>query len=260
MRNSQPLADRSVSMDERSWWDLWNGSYRAKDNNDAISRELFERAAAVINRMSPAEGGRVLEVACGAGALSRMLTYSSYHGLDMSPAAIEIARQKAKSIPQTVGASPPTYEVADFHSWPVPPDPFDVVVCADAIEGFRDQRAALRKMAQSLGPGGTLLLAAINRFVYRRIRRTTTSPLECGPVSHWLSSRELNKLIKSAGLTIERSWTIMPRGNCGILRLINARRLNQVFGPRCEALLRRLKERVGLGQYRVVIARKESKV
>jgi len=247
-------------MDERSWWDLWNRSYRAKDNNDTISSELFECAAAVISRMSQAEGGRVLEVACGAGALSRLLTYSSYHGLDMSPVAIEIARQKAKSIPQTVGASPPNYEVADFVSWPVPPNPFDVVVCVDAIVCFRDQPLAMRKMAQSLRPEGRLLLTAINKFVYRRIRRTSTAPLASGPVSHWLSSRELNELIKSAGFTIERSWTIMPRGNCGILRVINAHRLNQVFGPRCEALLRRLKERVGLGQYRVVIARKESRV
>jgi len=29
-----------------------------------------------------------------------------------------------------------------------------------------------------------------------------------------------------------------------------------VFGSRCAAVLRRLKERVGLGQYRVIIARK----
>jgi len=246
-------------MDERTWWDFWNKSYRTRDNNDAVSSELFERAAAVINELTQTEGCRVLEVACGAGALSRLLTYSSYHGLDISPAAIEIARQKAKSIQQSKGASPPTYEVADFHDWPLPPDPFEVVVCVDAIMCFRDQRLAIRKMAQSLRPEGRLVLTAINPFVYQRIRRTPTTPLQSGPVSHWLSGRELHALIKSAGLTIELSWTIMPRGNRGILRLINAHRLNRAFGPRCEAAFQRLKERVGLGQYRVVIARKEGR-
>ena len=254
------IPDRSRDMDEKSWWDLWNSSYRTKDNNDAVSSELFERAAAVVNTMTQTAGCRVLEVACGAGALSRFLTYSSYHGLDISPAAIEIARQKAKTIQQSTGVPPPTYEAADFHDWPLPPDPFDVVVCVDAIMCFRDQQLALRKMAQGLRPGGTLVLTAINPFVYNRIRRTATTPIQSGPVSRWLSGGELHAMIKSVGLAIERSWTIMPRGNRGILRLINSSRLNQAFGPRFEAVLRRLKERVGLGQYRVIVARKDSGV
>jgi hypothetical protein len=80
--------------------------------------------------------------------------------------------------------------------------------------------------------------------------------LENGPVSHWLSRRELHGLIQQAGLTMERSYTIMPRGNMGLLRIINSSRLNEVFGPRAAAMFRRLKEWAGLGQYRVVIARK----
>jgi hypothetical protein len=116
----------------------------------------------------------------------------------------------------------------------------------------------MRKMAQSLRPGGRLVVTAINPFVYNRIRRTPTVRLESGPVNYWLSGRELHELIKSAGLTIERSWTIMPRGECGILRIVNSRHLNQAFGSRFEAVLRRVKERVGFGQYRVVIARKNA--
>jgi SAM-dependent methyltransferase len=247
-------------MDERAWWDLWNTSHRTKEHNDPVSSELFERAAAVVNAFTQPTGGRVLEVACGAGALSRLLRYSSYHGLDISPAAIEIARQKAKSIQSSGGASRPTYEVADFHDWPLPLDPFDVVVCVDAFVCFRDQPLAIRKIAESLRPEGRLLLTVVNKFVYERIRRTATAPLASGPVCHWLSVRELHALIESAGLTIERSWTIMPRGNGGVLRLVNSRRLNQAFGRRFEAVLRRLKERVGFGQYLVVTARKEGGV
>jgi hypothetical protein len=80
--------------------------------------------------------------------------------------------------------------------------------------------------------------------------------LENGPVSHWLSRRELHGLIRRAGLSIERSYTIMPRGNMGLLRIVNSSRLNEAFGPRCAAMFRRVKESAGLGQYRVVIARK----
>jgi ubiquinone/menaquinone biosynthesis C-methylase UbiE len=243
-------------MDERQWWDFWNTSYRAADDLDAIAGELFTRAAAEINAITAKGDCRVLEIACGSGAFSRLLTYSTYHGIDISPAAIDIARRKAGSIARPHGSASPTFDAVDFHDWPLPPHNFDVTVCIDAISSIRDQQLALEKMARSLGVSGKLVLTTINRFVYERIRRTQSQPLASGPVSHWLTRSELHALVRSAGLTIERCYTIMPRGNRGILRVINSWRLNQAFGPRVEVLFRRLKERAGLGQYFVVVARK----
>jgi 2-polyprenyl-3-methyl-5-hydroxy-6-metoxy-1,4-benzoquinol methylase len=244
-------------MDEKSWWDLWNTSHRTKDNNDEVSSELFARAAAVINERTQTGNCRMLEIACGAGSLSRMLVYSSYHGLDLSPAAIDLARQKSQQIAPTAGASPPTYETADFHDTSLPTQPFDVIVCVDAIAYFRDQQFCFKKIARSLRTGGCLVLTTVNPFVYDRIQRTKWVRLESGPVSHYLSRGELHALIKKAGLKIEHSYTIMPRGNLGILRIANSRRLNEMLGPRFAAFLRRLKEYLGLGQYRVVVARKQ---
>lgn len=246
-------------MDERTWWDLWNTSYRAEDNKDVTSSELFDHVSAVINRLTQKEGGRILEVACGTGTLSRGLAFVSYHGLDISAAAIEIARQKTQLIRLPPGTNHPTYEPADFHEWPLPAEPFDMVLCVDAVSCFRDQAYVLRKIAQGLHPGGVLVMTTVNPFVYRRIRKIGGVRLENGPVSHWLSPGELHGLIKQAGLTLERSYTIMPRGNAGILRLVNSRRLNQVVGTRGAVALRRLKEKIGLGQYRVVVARKNGR-
>ncbi|MGA8223706.1 MAG: class I SAM-dependent methyltransferase [Candidatus Acidiferrales bacterium] len=243
-------------MDEKSWWDLWNTSHRTKENNDEVSSELFARAAVVINEITQSKSCRMLEVACGAGALSRKLVYSSYQGLDISPAAIELARQKSERISPPAGAGFPTYQVADFHDTPVPEQPFDIIVCVDAISCVRDQQLCMNKMAQSLRTGGHLVLTTVSPFVYNRIQRTQTVRLESGPVSHWLSRGELQTLIKRAGLKIERSYTIMPRGNLGILRIVNSWRLNSMLGPRAAPILKRLKEHLGLGQYRVVIARK----
>jgi 2-polyprenyl-3-methyl-5-hydroxy-6-metoxy-1,4-benzoquinol methylase len=250
--------DRSRDMDEKSWWDLWNTSHRTKDDNDAISSELFARAAAIINEMTRSGTWRVLEIACGAGSLSRKLVYSSYHGLDLSPAAIDLARKKSLQMPPPAGASPPTYDVADFHEWPLLTYSLDLVVCVDAIAYFRDQKFVIEKIAQSLRPQGKLVLTTINPFVYQRIRRTKWVRLESGPVDYWLSRSALHTLLKQAGFRIERSFTIMPRGELGILRVTNSRKLNESFGPRVASVLRQLKEHVGLGQYRVVVARKES--
>jgi 2-polyprenyl-3-methyl-5-hydroxy-6-metoxy-1,4-benzoquinol methylase len=244
-------------MDEKSWWDLWNTSHRTKDNNDAVSSELFTRAAGAINGLTRNENCSVLEIACGTGALSRLLRCSSYHGLDISPAAIEVARQKSASVLLPPGASAPTYEAADFHEWPLPAQPFDVAICIDAISSIRDQPVAMRKIAQSLRTGGHLVLTTINRYVYDRIQRTSVVRLESGPVSHWLSRAELRSLVVEAGLTIERFTTIMPRGELGILRWTNSAHLNESFGPGVAVVLRRLKERAGLGQYSLVVARKD---
>jgi 2-polyprenyl-3-methyl-5-hydroxy-6-metoxy-1,4-benzoquinol methylase len=245
---------RVLDMDEKSWWDFWNTSYRAVDDKDVTSTELFTRVTAVISEVAEPVSPRVLEIACGSGTLSRRLSYSSYHGLDISPAAIDIARQRAMDTPRSGHASTPSYEACDFHDWPLPREPFDLVLCVDAISCFRDQPLIVRKMADSLRDSGRLVLTTINPFVYNRIKRTNANPIQDGPVSHWLSSGELHRLIGSAGLTIERSYTIMPRGNRGLLRIINSPRLNRVFGPRAESVLRMLKERVGLGQYRVLVA------
>jgi 2-polyprenyl-3-methyl-5-hydroxy-6-metoxy-1,4-benzoquinol methylase len=254
------IRDSAAELDERQWWDLWNTSYRALDNFDEISNELFTRTAAVVNEITRGRPSRVLEVGCGTGTLSRMLEFTAYHGLDISPAAIAIAKETSQRIPAPDVASIAVYEAVDFHEWAAPPESFDVVVCVDAVAYFRDQRFSLAKMAKSLRNAGVLVLTTINPFVYHRIRRTTKSPLREGSVSRWLTRGELHALICSAGLTIQRSGTIMPRGNRGILRVLNARRLNEAFGPGAAASLRRMKEKVGLGQYRLVVARKESTV
>lgn len=254
MPTNTAVIDRSREMDERSWWDLWNKSYRAKNENDPISGELFARSAAAVNAITRDGNGRVLEIACGTGTLSRMLVYSSYHGLDISPAAIEVARQRSESFP--AGCDPPIYEAADFHKWPLPHEKFDVAVCVDAISSIRDQLIAMKKIAQSLRSSGCLVLTTINRFVYERIQRTSTVRLESGPVSRWLYRNELNSLIRQAGFAIERSETIMPRGTLGILRIINSPRLNGMFGMRFAPVLRRMKEYAGFGQYSLVVARK----
>ncbi len=252
---SLPFHDRSKEMDEKSWWDLWNTSYRSEDTLDPTSTELFEHVTALIDA-SPND--RILEVACGTGTLSRQIAFSSYHGLDISPAAIEVASAKAQQVVLRNGMQRPTYEVADFHDWPVPAGSFDSVVIVDAIACVRDQALTLRKIAQGLRKGGRVLLTTVNPFVYNRIRRAGGVRLENGPVSHWLTRSELHDLVRQAGLKLERSYTIMPRGEMGILRIINSRKLNHSFGPAVAQVLRRLKERVGLGQYRIVIARKDA--
>jgi len=248
--------NRAQDLDENKWWDLWNSTHRSEDNNDKTSNELFSHVSAIIRDFSHGHAKRILEVACGTGTLSRQIKFSSYHGLDVSSAAIAIGQCRAAALKCSSEACRPVYEVADIHHWLPPAQSFDLSVCVDAIAYFYDQKSALQMMAQAMVPSGRLVLTTINPFVYKRIRRTSRSPLKEGSVSRWLSRAKLHSLVSSAGLIVERSYTIMPRGNMGILRLVNARSLNFAFGSAGANALRRYKEQIGLGQYQVILARK----
>lgn len=248
--------DDAVREKEVGWWDFWNTTHRSSDSEtyDPVSSELFARTSAVVNELLPDGQGRALEIACGTGIFSRLIRCSRYHGLDISPAAIELARERAR----LAGDTTRTYEAADIHEWPAPSQPYDLAVCVDAVAYFSDQKFALEKIAASLHSGGRLVLTTINPFVYNRIKRTTDRPLREGLVSHWLSKGELHALIAASGFTLERSWTMMPRGNRGILRLINSRRIDAVAGSGGREALKSWREKTGLGQYRIVVARKKS--
>jgi len=245
--------DRSRNMEEKSWWDLWNTSYRSADAPDENSVGLFAHVVKLMRGIAP---GRILEIACGTGTVSRSLEFTSYHGLDISAAAINIAQQKGQDFKFPAQSAKASYEAADFHDWALPAEGFDTVLCVDAISCFRNQEIVIKKMAQALRTNGLLLLTTVNPIVYRRIRRVGGVKLENGPVSHWLPRRELHSLVLQAGLVIERSYTILPRGNMGFLRIVNSHKLNRILGPGFAACLRALKEQIGLGQYRVLIARK----
>jgi 2-polyprenyl-3-methyl-5-hydroxy-6-metoxy-1,4-benzoquinol methylase len=256
MPNSPAYVDNSWEMEEKSWWDHWNSSWRAGDLNDDISAELFGHVSSLIDEVSAGSLPRILEVACGTGILSRGLRFSHYHGLDLSGAAIEIASKKAESLSLPPGVSRPTYEAADFHDWTPPAEPFDVVMCVDAISCFRDQALVTKKLAKHVRSGGFVILTTINPFVWNHIRRPDGGKFQNGPVSHWLTKPELHGLVHAAELELKRSYTIMPRGTRGIFRLINSRHWERVVGKTGAKKLKKLKERAGLGQYRVVLARK----
>jgi 2-polyprenyl-3-methyl-5-hydroxy-6-metoxy-1,4-benzoquinol methylase len=249
---------KDLLANETDWWNFWNTSHRSKDGCDPTSTELFALVAAIVRSLNTGTAKRILEIGCGTGTLSRQLEFSSYQGLDVSPAAIAVAREKAALIAGSSSWNLPTYEVADVHTCTLPRGAFEIVICVDAVAYFYDQRFALKKMAECLTPGGRLVLTTINPFVYNRIRRTAQNPLKEGSISHWLTRNALHQLVSSAGLVAERSYTVMPRGNKGILRLINSPRLNAFFGPKSAAFLRRTKEKLGLGQYRVIVARHQA--
>jgi len=115
---------------------------------EAAARDLAERLS------GPA---RVLDLGCGDGTSAALLTEAGHevHGLDLSSAAIELARQRAPSA---------SFEVGSFLDAPLPAE-CDAVLAAGEVLGYAiDSRVnadslpvVLERISGALSPGGLLL-------------------------------------------------------------------------------------------------------
>lgn len=97
--------------------------------------------------------GELMDVGCGAGvtlALARQLGWSA-HGLEMDPAAVQVARDDGLDVQQG------GFErLGEFNA------AFDALVCSHVIEHVFDPVEMIRLMYAALRPGGILLLATPN--------------------------------------------------------------------------------------------------
>jgi ubiquinone/menaquinone biosynthesis C-methylase UbiE len=99
-------------------------------------------------------GGRVLDVACGTGIVTRLAAErvapdGVLGGVDVTPGMLTLARQLAASAPVHIE----WYE-ASAEAMPLPDDAFDVVFCQLGLMFMTDRRAALREIRRVLAPGG----------------------------------------------------------------------------------------------------------
>ena len=98
--------------------------------------------------------GRVLEVAIGTGRnLPCYPADVTITGIELSPAMLDIARQRAMSLGRDVDL-----REGDAEHLPFGEAAFDTVVCALSLCTIPSPVAALGEMRRVLGPGGRLLL------------------------------------------------------------------------------------------------------
>jgi SAM-dependent methyltransferase len=116
-----------------------------------VEQESFMLASEILDLARRAGIGpdvSVLDLCCGVAGPGRLFTRElgcRYLGVDLSPSAIEIARERAAGLPCR-------FEVAQIP--PLPPGRFDVVVLLETLLAFRDKEPLLREIAAALRPGG----------------------------------------------------------------------------------------------------------
>jgi ubiquinone/menaquinone biosynthesis C-methylase UbiE len=134
----------------RRYWDKHSGSY---DRQMAFAeRKLFGDSRQWVCGQAV---GDVLEVGVGTGLnLGGYPEDVSITGVDLSPAMLEHARQRAAASGRKV-----TLQVGDAHRLEFPDASFDTVVCTFSLCAIPDERRAIAEMWRVLRPGGQLRLA-----------------------------------------------------------------------------------------------------
>ncbi|GHF19583.1 class I SAM-dependent methyltransferase [Pseudolysinimonas yzui] len=163
--------------------------------------------------------GRVLDVATGTGRnFPHFPPSATVTGIDLSPAMLSVARQRAADLGRDVDLTH-----GDAEHLPFSDDSFDTVVCALSLCTIPDQVAAIGEMKRVLVPGGRLLL--IDHigsswppiFAWQWLLEQVTVRV----VGEHFTRRPL-KLVESAGFEIVE----VERLKAGTIERVHARKLS----------------------------------
>jgi SAM-dependent methyltransferase len=141
--------------------------------------------------------GRVLDVGAGYGFFLGALEKAGYeaHGIEISPHAVEQARQRTRGKVIEQGAEEP-FPFSDGH--------FDAVTLLDVIEHLKDYKATLESCRRVLKPGGKLFVITLNGHSLARPLLGKRWAWYQDPTHiHMFTPRMLREGLQGAGLVVE---------------------------------------------------------
>ncbi len=161
----------------------------------------------------------VLEVGCGGGLIAHELAQRQalIIGIDPSPNALEVAREKVRSSGLGQNAY---FELGYAESLPYADGSFSIIVCLDVLEHVSDLQATLKEIARVLAPGGIFVFDTINRTFLARLaliwigENISINGLTPGIHNYrrFIKPNELRNALTANGLLIGEITGFMPRG------------------------------------------------
>jgi SAM-dependent methyltransferase len=182
-----------------STYDSWHRTHSTELHVDAHSAAFYDW---VLDLVQPRAGSRLLDVACGSGGFLQRARARGLEvvGLDVSPAAIELA---AKRLP---GAD---LRVGDAEQLPFELSSFDLVTCLGSLEHFPSPQRGAAEIARVVRPDGRAIVFVPNLFFLGHVwfgLRHGTQPSEGGQdfSETFRTSEGWRSLLEGSGLVVER--------------------------------------------------------
>ncbi|MBC8104588.1 MAG: class I SAM-dependent methyltransferase [Cytophagales bacterium] len=180
---------------------------------------LLESGAVLSLLPDLSRSGRVADLACGTGRYALQLARlgpAEVIGVDLAPAMLAVAERKARR-----AELPITWRTGDLNGdLPLADSSLEAAVCALALSFLPDLAPALREIARTLAPGGTLVVSdyhphglcaarAASQAVFARdrapyFRFTSAAGQECRVLQTPHTIADCFAAAQSAGLILER--------------------------------------------------------
>ena len=145
-----------------------------------------------VTGMTDAQGGIVLDVACGTGMYTRSIAKraAKVYGIDISQGMLE----QAKKLAEKEGLNNIVLSRADVEKLPFPDHFFDAACCAGSLHLFPDTVEALREIARVLKPESPLAVMTFTRrrflkykWVYEHLKKDHGAYIfELNELAKWL--------------------------------------------------------------------------
>ena len=152
---------------------------------------------------------RVLEFACGTGLVTLRLAPHVAHirGIDISPQMVDIAREKARSVPNVEITNTDLFDPC------LKPGSFDAVCAFNVLLYLPDLPAALARIQELLKPGGVFLSATDclgARPSVMGLKKLVKSRTGSMPYVAFLTRRGLERRIARSGFTVLERENLFP--------------------------------------------------
>ena len=166
-RQDTGLEQRRAVVDFFDWsYPWWRQVYDRNLPRGFFSFEMIRRKEVVLevvrDYLQDRFGLNILECGCGPGGVLRELpmTEQRVFGLDINPESLRIVRQDCQQAQLVCG---------DLERLPFTAATFDIVLCVGVLSYLREDREALVELSRLLKPGGLLVLANPNLFMFDKL-------------------------------------------------------------------------------------------
>lgn len=136
-------------------WDEAAATFDNEPDHGLRHPETHTAWSALMAELLPSQPGRVLDLGCGTGSLSLLVSALGHEviGTDVSPNMLALANAKA-----TAQGVSPLFQLGDAAHPDFPPGAFSTVLCRHVLWMLPKPRDVLRRWTDLLAVGGRLLL------------------------------------------------------------------------------------------------------